>query len=396
MEYRYHLLKYAGKSSRLTCPSCGRRHCFTPYVDAQNHIVGEEYGRCDHESSCGYVKYPPSEYDSTTKGRYSDTDWRKAPDWLRNSKQRSKPRSNIRPAPKPEPAEGLCTIPMDLVLRTVRTNPLSDFLRFLCTIADTDSILHAVSEYYIGVTKDNDVIFYQIDGKGRCRTGKVMKYNPETGHRIKDASVKTPITWVHSLLKQKGTLSKDWELTQCLFGEHLIAKYPDKPIILVEAEKTAVIGSILCPKGIWLATGGKGQLNDRVEVLYGRKILAFPDIDGYATWKEKAEERPYLGITVSDYLENHANEADRAAHIDIADILIRWQQERLGEVPPSAIEPPSREAISTNPVFLEIQKYISPEYHSEVLALIEDLDLEFVSATRIIPKQTDEQNENID
>ena len=62
MNYKYHLLKYSGKASRLTCPSCGRKHCFVPYVDNQNNIVGEEYGRCNHESSCGYFKYPPSDY----------------------------------------------------------------------------------------------------------------------------------------------------------------------------------------------------------------------------------------------------------------------------------------------------------------------------------------------
>lgn len=296
MNYRYHLLKYAGKSSRLTCPNCGRHHCFSPYVDAGNNIVGEEYGRCDHESSCGYVKYPPSEHDIAENNYKRKDDWRKTPVWLNDSRPKASPKIKTRPAQTLEPSEGLCAIPMSLVLKTVRTDPPSDFLRFLYTIADTDSILRAVSDYRLGVTKDNDVVFYQIDGKGRCRTGKIMKYNPLTGHRIKDESVKNPITWVHSVLKQKGMLPREWELTQCLFGEHLATKYPDKPVILVEAEKTAVIGSILCPKGVWMATGGKGQLNDRVEVLYGRKILAFPDVDGYETWKGRAAERPYLGM----------------------------------------------------------------------------------------------------
>jgi hypothetical protein len=395
MKYRYHLLKYAGPASRWTCPNCGRKHCFAPYVDDNNEPAGEQYGRCNHESSCGYVKYPPSNYDPARKSHRKGEDWREAPAWLKDYKSKSKPSPRIRPEPSPEPPEGICTIPMETVLKTVRTNPLSDFLRFLCTIADTDAILRSVQEYYIGVARENAVVFYQIDEKGRCRTGKVMKYNPETGHRIKDDSVKTPITWVHSLLKQQGVLPKEWELSQCLFGQHLLNKYPNKPVILVEAEKTAIIGSILCPKGIWLATGGKGQLNDRVEVLYGRKILAFPDVDGYTTWKEKADERPYLGVIVSDYLERTATAEDRAAHIDIADLLIRWQHQRLGTERPSKVEPIPPEELSTNPVFLEVQKYISPEYHKEVLALIEELDLEFISATKIVKLQQDEQDENI-
>ena len=58
MDYKYHLRKYAGKSSRLTCPSCGRTYCFTPYVDDDDNILDSTVGRCDHESSCAYHKTP--------------------------------------------------------------------------------------------------------------------------------------------------------------------------------------------------------------------------------------------------------------------------------------------------------------------------------------------------
>lgn len=37
------------------------------------------------------------------------------------------------------------------------------------------------------------------------------------------------------------------------------------------------------------STGEKGQLNDCVEDIAGRKIIAFPDVDGYDIWKQKAE-----------------------------------------------------------------------------------------------------------
>ena len=80
--------------------------------------------------------------------------------------------------------QGCCTIPAAIVQKCVRTKPLSDFLRFLLTIFDEDTVSRLVSEYFIGVTKAGDAIFFQMDTQGRCRTGKVMKYNPETGHRI--------------------------------------------------------------------------------------------------------------------------------------------------------------------------------------------------------------------
>lgn len=345
MKYKYHLLKYSGKQSRLTCPECGRPHCFTPYVDENDQIAGPQYGRCDHESSCGYVLYPPSE-------QY----------------QHPQPQKRTIVRPRVKPVTNICTIPHHIVQKTVRNDRLSDFTRFLSTLFDKDTIERLIYRYRLGVTKSNDVIFYQIDRQGRCRTGKVMKYNPETGHRIKEEAVKTPITWVHSLLKQQGVLPPEWELAQCLFGEHLLSQNTGQVVCLVESEKTAVICSALMPDNIWLATGGKGQLNDKVEVLSGRRIIAFPDVDGYDTWIEKAAERPHLGIIVSDLLERSATQADRDTHIDIADLLVRWKRNGCD---------------SGNPVFLKVQKYISQEYHDQVLGLIEDLGLELVGVKEI-------------
>ena len=51
MDYKYHLRKYAGKSSRLTRPNCNRPWCFTPYVDDEDQILDPTGGRCGHESS---------------------------------------------------------------------------------------------------------------------------------------------------------------------------------------------------------------------------------------------------------------------------------------------------------------------------------------------------------
>ena len=373
MQYKYHLLKYAGPASRLTCPNCGRKRCFAPYVDKDNNIIGEQYGRCDHESSCGYVKYPPSE-----------RDWREWQPAQQRQYSKPKPRVIVKPQPPQEPPQGYCTIPMEIVQKTIRTKPLSDFLRFLLTLFDETTVSRLVSEYFIGVTKAGDAIFYQMDDQGRCRTGKVMKYNPETGHRIKDVTAKSPITWVHSLLKQQGMLPSDWELTQCLFGEHLLKKYPDKPVCLVEAEKTAIIASAIMPQCVWVAVGGKTQLGDKVEVLAGRQVIAFPDVDGYDKWVEKCSERPYLGIMVSDYLQKNATAEDRRKGADIADILIRWMKSNPAYVAPKPESPPSPQLYPDNPVMQEVMKYISPQYWDAVNDLIKELDLELVGVTRMV------------
>ena len=177
---------------------------------------------------------------------------------------------------------------------------------------------------------------------------------------------------------------------------------PDKVVCLVEAEKTAVICAAMMPEFIWLATGGKSGFNDRVEVLDGRKVIAFPDVDAYDQWCEKAAERPSLDITVSDYLQQNATEEELNSGADIADVLIRWQHqychsERSEESPSSPSDVSDVSAVShtiqpiqqiqENPIMQEIRKYISPEYWTEVAVLIEDFDLELVSVTRIESEQ---------
>ena len=83
-------------------------------------------------------------------------------------------------------------------------------------------------------------------------------------------------------------------------------------------------------------------------------------------------ERPYLNIQVSDYLQKDSTEEDRRAGIDIADVLIRWYSMLGNEESPE----------DENPIAKEIQRCFSPQYYDEVMALVEDLDLEIVRITR--------------
>lgn len=95
----------------------------------------------------------------------------------------------------------LCTIPEHVVTRKVRSNHNSDLINFLKTIINPMVVQSLIEDYRIGVTRSGATIFFQIDKLGRCRTGNVMKYDPKTGHRIKDPNVPSRIIWVHSLMK---------------------------------------------------------------------------------------------------------------------------------------------------------------------------------------------------
>ena len=377
MEYKYHLLKYAGKASRLTCPACEQPHCFSPYVDDAGVILDRTVGRCDHEGSCGYHKSPAEFFREHPEAKEPDWRWQPMP-------------SHLRQAPKLVKEPDL--IPWDIVRRSVRLNPESTLIAFLRTVFDDGTIRRIVGEYYLGVTKMLEVVFFQIDIRGRCRGGKIIPYNPQTGHRIKDSVSKVPVDWIHPRLKKSGQLPQEWTMSQCLFGEHLLSRYPDRTVVLVEAEKTAVIGSGFIPEYVWLATGGRSGLNDRVNVLLGRKTLVFPDVDAFDYWKEKFKARPELEVYISDYLQRCASEEDMAAHIDIADWLLRWHQ-----APDTVVLPPDTpiQSIHAAEVSLTLQElglYLSPETMEAMTPLVEELDLEIISITKV--KQIDNEKDS--
>ena len=346
----YHLQKYNGPSTRYTCPSCGAKHRFTRYVDAYGRSLHPSVGRCDRESACGYHKTPR--------------------DYFAEHPVEKKVTPVVVPEAKPKE---LCVIPGHYVTRSVRPDRDSAFTTFLGTLFDPLVVEMLVVDYRLGVTSDGDVIFFQLDLQGRCRTGKIMKYNPQTGHRIKDPATPHRIDWVQSRLKYAGKLPASWTLTQCLFGEHLLSDHPDKTVALVESEKTAVICAGILPKFLWLATGGKSQLGDKLLVLQGRKIVAFPDVDGFEVWSQKLAAYTQLQVSVSPILQQNATPEDIENHIDIADWLIRENLSRH-----SGLDPESHDRASRVLATILHRVPIPTDLQPNLLGLIADFELEYL------------------
>lgn len=376
MDYQYHLAKCTGSFRKLTCPSCGRKQCFVPYVDDNNQILHETVGRCDHESSCAYHLTPGQYFQQNPEARPRGDAWRQLPAWAYKAQKKA-----IQTAPKPQLKGKVCELPKDLVQKTIRPDRPSNFVRFLHTLFDESTVQRLVQQYQLGTTRSGEVIYYEIDSKGRYRGGKLVQYDHVTGKRIKD-NTDIPVNWLHPRLIRQGILPKDWTMTQCLFGEHLLQSNPDALVILVEAEKTAVIGAGYLPQYIWVATGGKTQLGDKLDVLKGRKIMAIPDVDAYEVWREAFLQRSYLGIVVSDVIEREATDEEREEQIDIADWLVRAYGGRV-TVPPVPPVPPLEQVEHlehfSNPVANEVARFFSPEAMPAVAAFIEEFDLELVA-----------------
>ena len=359
----YSLQKYKGTATRHTCPNCGDKRSFTCYVDESGMLLHPSVGRCNHESSCGY-HYTPKEYFHDHPECHTDKGF-----------SFDRQRSERKPG-QTSPKASIGYIPPKYVERSQSVH--SNFFRFISSLLDSyygskakEVLKRLLEEYRLGATRDGAVIFWQIDRTNRVRTGKVMQYNPEDGHRIKGGEV-SAVDWIHSILKRQRVLPEDWQLSQCLFGEHLLNVYPDKVAVLVESEKSAVIGSALFPGYVWLATGGKSQLREeKLRVLSGRTVLLFPDADGYSEWKQHARDMTYCKVVVSDIIEKNATPEQQAAHIDIADwIVFQIRESKIMCTANHLVEAEKvlRRMIEKNPV---LQK------------LIDDFDLVLVSTSPI-------------
>ena len=363
----YSLQTYKGMATRHVCPNCGDKRSFVYYVDEENIPLHPSVGRCNHESSCGYHYTPKQYFQDHPECRTSNAssfDGQK-----RNAKHKSTPTEPLKPT-------AIGYVPIHYVEKS--KSKQSSFFRFLSTLLDNyygrksqEVLNRLLDEYRLGATRDGAVIFWQIDKNGKVRTGKVMQYNPEDGHRIK-AEQGASINWIHSILKKQKVLPEDWQLSQCLFGEHLLSLYSDKVVVLVESEKSAIIGSAIFPDYVWLATGGKSQMkDDKLRVLSGRTVLLFPDADGYDEWKQRAESMTYCKTIVSDLIEKHATPKQKADHIDIADWIVFQIQE--GKLMCTANHLVEAEKI--------LQRMI--EKNPVLQRLIDELDLVLVDASHI-------------
>ena len=278
-EYRFHLQKYR-PGSKTVCPKCGRKSCFTRYVDGNAQITFPNHvGKCDHINSCGY-HYTPKKY-------FQDNPTIKET-MIEQNNRSDTPSRAVKPIAKPLSSSAPQTsyLPSDWVSQSMQKFDINPLYRYLTKVAGKEKTDRLFDLYKVGTSKmwNGATVFWQIDINGNVRAGKIMGYDAKTGHRIKHPF--NQVNWVHSVKRVP-----DFHMKQCLFGEHLLSEtsIPASTVAIVESEKTALIASLFIPDFVWLATGGMhGSFNSKaMQVLCGREVILFPDLKATEEWKRK-------------------------------------------------------------------------------------------------------------
>ena len=311
---RFHLPRRGWKH---TCPSCGGRKCFRRYVDEETgQQLSDNCGICDHANRCGY-HYPPREL-------FRDHPELRPEDSLKqditnlNAADLSRMRWQLRYTS--EEYHQMEFFPLSWAEKAAGRE--STFSRWFMQLPWDDELKKKVlAEYYVGATEKDIVVdgqnrgkaavFWMIDEQQRVHDAKLIAYNPD-GHRVQG--------WGNSMRSICEKRKKGPQLVQTekvLFGLHLIGRYPEKTVCIVESEKSALICACQYPEHLWLATGGCGNLQaSKLQPLMNRRIVVYPDSGEYRKWCERMKESGHKQYCVVDHIEAYE------PNTDIADIIL--------------------------------------------------------------------------
>ena len=272
---RYRLATYreckAHREWNTTCPDCGRKGKFSPYIDiaTMQPVDDKRCGRCSRLSNCGY-HLPPREMPRTEDyGSRESRERRENPGpvnyashkshkshrsciaegsqlpsgvYTRRSRQQGRSDLPFReiafsPFGRRTPFREICVRQKEEFGETKNNqreaNEFYEKMRRACeqsqpwgshlatwlrTRFPREQVAAAMKRYRVGGTPDGATLWWQIDEQGRVHTGKAMLYNPLTGHRVKETG--GAINWAHRM-RRYGEPS-ELVAPQCLFGEHLI------------------------------------------------------------------------------------------------------------------------------------------------------------------------------
>lgn len=137
--------------------------------------------------------------------------------------------------------------------------------RWMCTLFPEDRVREVWKMYNVTTDSKGLAVFFYADSQGRIAYDKRVAYR-EDGHRDK------------SFGGTREYRTADGFTARPYFGAHLVKE--GEEVRICEAEKSCLLAT-LAYGGVWLATGGKGNLKD----VANAKL--YPDYDAREDWERK-------------------------------------------------------------------------------------------------------------
>lgn len=229
--------------TRTECEICHARHGKAEIRDHNGLPTGNSY--C---FACGsFIKGPQIDY-----------------------KPRSQKRQTTTPQSARKPDHELLN---KVYCETVKEASQSILFRYLESYFELDKLRSHFENMNVGTDLYGATVYWILDSDGRPIKPNVIKYSYD-GHRDKEIEPAASPIVNYSGGKAYFT-NKGGYITKRLFNQ-IELSYHSKinpldgtervltaaPVIIVESEKTAVIGSLLLPDYIFIASGGASKLND--------------------------------------------------------------------------------------------------------------------------------------
>ena len=209
--------------------------------------------------------------------------------------------------------------------RTYGVNFLSWLWHLPWSTTQRERVNGVLWDYCVGGWKDGRIVFWQIDHNGVPRAAKLMRYKSD-GHRDKQSHP----GWIYNQPGIKQEYDPEGHtILKPGFGLHLLNRYPQAEVQVVESEKTAIVCAIYFgepEKRLWVATAGKGNLSKSIlqPMIDQRRVIALhPDKDGVEDWKDCCRDIGYKNLYTNTFSTSVLWQEQDGDKADIADVLIR-------------------------------------------------------------------------
>lgn len=187
-----------------------------------------------------------------------------------------------------------------------------------------------LNKYYIGHSKDNKTIFWQIDEQHDVRNGRMEDFNNGA------------TSWISDTIQAAGIYDPaKYQVVPTLFGMHLLDYHPKATVNIVESEQDAILGAIYYGNfndDIWLALVDDSMLNKEALspiIKRSRNMYLYIGENHIEDWSKriKALDYPYAAL-MEVFVHKNAPSHDST----IANMFINMLVKNLQSAPKSVGE----------------------------------------------------------